>query len=95
LTAGKPVGVYLFDGDKSTAEAAYDGLEGVLPFLSDEAMIFVDDANTPQIRTAVHRFCRKFTHQMYPIIDMPTPTNCWGGFWNGLIGIAWSRKGGL
>lgn len=84
-----PVGVYLFDGDKSTEEAAYEGLEGVIPFLSNQALILVDDANTVQIRRALHEFFRRHFRHSYPIIDMPTPTNCWGSFWNGVIGVAW------
>lgn len=88
--AGIPsVGVYLFDGDKSTEEAAYDGLEGIIPFLSPQALIIVDDANTIEIRRALHEFFRRHFRHAYPIIDMPTPTNCWGGFWNGVIGVAW------
>lgn len=83
------VGVYLFDGDKSTEEAAYEGLEGIIPFLSPQALILVDDANTVQIRRALHEFFRRHFRHSYPIIDMPTPTNCWGSFWNGVIGVAW------
>ena len=87
-----PVGVYLFDGDKSTAAAAYDGLAGVVPFLADEALIIVDDANEITIRMAVDKFERAHPTQAFKIIDIPTPGNCWPMFWNGVLALAWRRQ---
>ena len=87
----KPAGVYLFDGDKSTEEAAYAGLEGVLPFLADEALIFVDDANEITIRMAVGMLCAKHPTQLFKILDIPTPGNCWPCFWNGIMALAYRR----
>ncbi len=84
-------GVYLFDGDKSTDESAYAGLSGVIPFLADEALIFVDDANEINIRRAVHRLERAYPEHATKILDIPTPGNCWPCFWNGIIAIAWKR----
>jgi len=85
------VGVYLFDGDKSTEEAAYAGISGVVPFLADEALIFVDDANEITIRMAVHAFERAHPDQIAKILDIPTPGNCWPCFWNGIMALAWKR----
>jgi hypothetical protein len=87
-----PVGVYLFDGDKSTVEAAYAGLAGVLPFLADEALIFVDDANEVNIRMAVHQLEQETRGHLYKILDVPTPANCWPCFWNGIMALAWKRQ---
>ncbi len=84
-----PAGVYLFDGDKSTEDAAYAGLVGALPFLADEALIFVDDANEIAIRMAVHKLERAYPDNAIKIIDIPTPGNCWPCFWNGIMVIAW------
>ncbi len=83
------VGVYLFDGDKSTDEAAYAGLEGALPFLSDQALIFVDDANDVHIRRATWQLCQEYHGHAVKILDIPTPGNCWPCFWNGIIAIVW------
>jgi protein O-GlcNAc transferase len=83
------IGVYLFDGDKSTEEAAYAGLVGVVPFLANEALIFIDDANEMTIRMAAHRFERAYPDNAVKIIDIPTPGNCWPCFWNGIMAIAW------
>lgn len=84
-----PVGVYLFDGDKATEEAAYDGLWGVLPYLAPEALIIVDDANEITIRRAVWRLEQAARGHAAKILDIPTPGNCWPCFWNGIIAIAW------
>ena len=87
----RPFGVYLFDGDKSTVEAAYAGLEGVLPFLADEALIFVDDANEIMIRLAAHKLERAYPDQVVKILDIPTPGNCWPCFWNGIMVLSFVR----
>ncbi len=84
-----PVGVYLFDGDKSSSDAAYAGIAGAIPFLSDEALVFIDDANEINIRMAAHRLERAYPDQAIKILDIPTPGNCWPAFWNGVIVIAW------
>lgn len=84
-----PIGVYFFDGDKSTSEAAYAGLMGVTPFLAKHALILCDDANVPQIREAAFWFCHEHREKAFKILDLPTPANCWPSFWNGLLMIAW------
>ena len=89
LKLTRPVGVYLFDGDKSTEEAAYAGLAGVVPFLAPEALIFVDDANEITIRQAAHKLERAYPNNAIKIMDIPTPGNCWPMFWNGIMGIGW------
>lgn len=83
-----PVGVYFFDGDKATTEAAYEGLAGAAPLLSEMACIIVDDANTPQIREAIYWFCQHHPKAV-KLLDLPTPANCWPSFWNGLIVLGW------
>ena len=85
------VGVYFFDGDKSTENTAYAGLAGVIPFLADEALIFVDDANEITVRLAAHKLERAYPDQAVKILDIPTPGNCWPCFWNGVMVLAWRR----
>lgn len=89
LTRGQPVGVYLFDGDKSTTEPAYEGLMGVVPLLAPYALIICDDANTVQIREAAFWFCHAYRDRAVKILDLPTPGNKWPSFHNGLLVIAW------
>lgn len=86
-----PIGVYLFDGDKSTDEAAYAGIVGALPFLADEALIFLDDTNDVHIRMAAWKLCANYPRNAIKILDLPTPGNCWPMFWNGIMAIAWKR----
>lgn len=89
LTDGAPVGVYLFDGDKSTVEAAYAGLEGVIPLLARRAVILLDDANTQQIRRAAYLMTHHHPTYCCKVFDFPTPANCWSSFWNGMIVLLW------
>lgn len=85
----RPVGVYLFDGDKATDEAAYAGLSGALPFLAPEALIILDDANDIHVRRAAWQLCATYRQHAMLILDLPTPGNCWPMFWNGIMAIAW------
>lgn len=91
LAMNDRVGVYLFDGDKSTDEAAYAGLAGVLPFLANEALVVVDDGNEMTIRMAVAQLEREHAGHLYKILDIPTPGNCWPMWWNGVMCLAWHR----
>lgn len=86
---GGLAGVYLFDGDKATDEAAYEGISGALPFLAREALIILDDANDIHIRAAAGKLCATYPTHAYKIIDFPTPGNCWPCWWNGVMAIAW------
>ena len=86
-----PIGVYFFDGDKSTPEAAYDGLAGVLPFLADEALILIDDANEMNIALAAAKLERENPKQLMRLLWLPTPGNCWTCFWDGVMALAWRR----
>ncbi len=84
-----PVGVYFFDGDKKTTDDALAGLLGVVPLLAKQALIILDDANTPQIKEAVYWFCHEHRDRAFKILELPTPGNCWPVFWNGLMVLAW------
>lgn len=84
-----PIGVYFFDGDKSTTEPAYEGLMSAVPHLARHALIICDDANTPQIREAAFWFCHQYHDRAVKILELPTPGNTWPCFWNGLLVIAW------
>ena len=84
-----PVGVFLFDGDKSTEEAAWEGIEGALPLLARRALIVLDDSNTPQIRQAAWRLTRAYPSNCAVVLDIPTPANCYPTFWDGVMCIAW------
>lgn len=84
-----PIGVYFFDGDKATDEAAEAGVMGALPFLSSRALIILDDANDIHVRQASWKLTATYPKNAVKIFDIPTPCNCWPCFWNGVIVIAW------
>jgi hypothetical protein len=87
-----PVGVFLYDGAKSNAEEAYEGIAGMLPHLAESALIVLDDANTPQIRVAAWELCRRHPERCAVVLDIPTPSNAYPTFWDGVVALAW--KGG-
>lgn len=93
LTDGRPVGVYFYDGPKATPEDALGGLRGVVPLLAEKALIVVDDVNVPAIRIATTQFVKEHFDTSMILMDMPTPGNCWPGFWDGFQIIGWSRSG--
>jgi predicted O-methyltransferase YrrM len=84
-----PIGVYFFDGDKATPEAAWEGIAGALPLLAKRALIILDDANELQVRLASLELQRRHPHNATLLMDAPTPSNCWPGFWNGFHMLAW------
>ena len=47
----RPVGVYFYDGDHSRA-GTYHGMVAAAPYLSERAVVLVDDWNDPTIRAA-------------------------------------------
>jgi predicted O-methyltransferase YrrM len=91
-TEGMPVGLFFYDGDKSSDDAAYDSLSGALILLADEAIIVIDDANDMHIRAAVSRLMARYPKNAYKIIDFPTPGNGWASWWNGIMVIAWDGR---
>ena len=95
LTDGLPVGVFFFDGGKSTPEEAYDGMVGALPLLADNALIVVDDLNEPQIRQVLWHMRNAHFRHLFPVFDLNAPANCWPGWWNGLAVMAWVKNGGV
>ncbi len=52
-----PVGVYFYDGDHSRA-GTYHGMVAAAPYLSERAVVAVDDWNDPTIRRAAARGLR-------------------------------------
>ena len=84
-----PVGVFLFDGDKASDIAAWDGIAGVVPHLASQALIILDDANSVAVRYAAWRFCREHAGRAFVVLDIPTPCNGYHSFWNGVLVIGW------
>lgn len=66
------IGVFLYDGDHGL-ESSYNGLNGFLPFLSDEAIIVVDDLVMRPVRRDMYRWL----HEHDSIIQFYYETDSW------------------
>jgi protein O-GlcNAc transferase len=84
------IGVYLYDG----AHDYRSQLMGLLlaqPFLSDRALIIVDDSNWSTVKQADWDFIAAFP-QCEMLIDIQTPRNSHPSFWNGLHVMSWDKN---
>lgn len=80
----RKVGFYFYDGEHSYANQK-KGLDLILPFLSDKAVILVDDTNWPEPRKATLDFLRE-NHPFFEVLlDCRTAGNGHPTFWNGLM----------
>ena len=80
----RKVGFYFYDGEHSYANQK-KALDLIQPFLSDNAVILVDDTNWPDAREATLDFMRE-NHPFYELlIDCRTAGNGHPTFWNGLM----------
>lgn len=57
------IGVYLYDGDHG-ANASYRGLEGFLPYLSDEAILIVDDLKMQPVKADMDRWVKDYADRI-------------------------------
>jgi hypothetical protein len=60
------IGVYFYDGCHAENDELA-GLEMVLPFLADNALIFIDDIATPDVIRAMLRFGCSHLHNLTPL----------------------------
>lgn len=84
------VGVYFYDGDHDT-EAGLKGLCDVVPYLSSEAVIILDDFSSHGVWRSVYQFLGRFPTETALLFIMrtnnfPFPHKMW---WNGIVVISW------
>jgi protein O-GlcNAc transferase len=60
------IGVYFYDGNHSE-EAGLAGLEMALPFLADDALIFVDDIMMGDVTRSMNRMVGAHPHNLTPV----------------------------
>lgn len=84
------VGVYLYDGSHDYRSQLM-GLLLAVPLLSSRALVVVDDSNFPAVKQATWDFMA-MRPEAHLLLDLPTPGNCHGSFWNGLHVLAWDRE---
>jgi hypothetical protein len=80
----RKIGFYFYDGEHSYLNQR-KGLDLIRPYLSDDAIILVDDTNWPEARQATLDFVRE-NHPHYELlIDCRTAANGHPTFWNGIM----------
>lgn len=78
----KKVGFYFYDGGHDF-ESQYDALEMIMPYLSDSAIILIDDVNLSEVEAANNKFMSEHP-EFSKIIDIRTPCNRYPTWWNGI-----------
>jgi hypothetical protein len=82
----KKVGLYFYDGDHGF-DSQYYALENIIPYLSEKAIIFVDDTNIDDVKVANKTFLQK--HSEFSLLyDIKTPCNRYPTWWDGIQIIA-------
>lgn len=84
------IGVYFYDGAHDYRSTLM-GLLLVTPFLSDEALIILDDYNWQSVQQASWDFITLYP-QCKSILELHTPIARYPSFWNGLHVIQWQRN---
>ncbi len=87
ISPAPKIGVYLYDGAHDYRSQLL-GLMLVKPFLADRALIIVDDSNWKIVQQANWDFISAHP-QCQLLLDLPTPSNFHGTFWNGLQILSW------
>jgi hypothetical protein len=81
-TTDKKIGLYFYDGDHSFNDQ-FEALERIVPYLSDNPIIFIDDANLEDVKNANEKFLN--IHPDFSILyDIKTPCNRYPTWWNGI-----------
>ncbi|NEP44179.1 MAG: class I SAM-dependent methyltransferase, partial [Okeania sp. SIO2H7] len=81
------IGVYFYDGSHDYRSQLL-ALLYVKPFLAKQALIVVDDSNSPKVKEANWHFIA--THpQSRMLFDFTTPKNGYHTFWNGIQVLSW------
>lgn len=82
----KKIGFYFYDGGHDF-ESQYEALKMAEPYLSDKALILIDDTNLEEADKANNKFISERS-DFSKIIDIKTPCNRYPTWWNGIQVIA-------
>jgi protein O-GlcNAc transferase len=89
LNADDKIGVYFFDGAHDYRSTLM-GLLMAKPFLADQALILLDDANWPTVQQAYWDFL-SVSVEAQVLMQLATPVPCHASFWNGIHILSWDR----
>lgn len=84
------IGVYFYDGAHDYRSTLL-GLLLAKPFLSDRALILLDDANWGTVQQACWDFL-SLTPEARIELELPTPVARFPTFWNGIHVLSWDRS---
>jgi hypothetical protein len=82
------IGIYIYDGAHDY-NSQIEGLELVLPYLSNNALIVVDDTNEFDCQLANQHFLAQYKN-CKKVLDLPTNGNGSPSWWNGIQVFTWS-----
>jgi hypothetical protein len=80
----RPIGYCACAGLRSY-EDQFDALRLVEPFLVDCGYVFINDANSPEIRRAISDFLAAGLFEYATVFDIRTPRSGHPTFWNGVV----------
>jgi hypothetical protein len=85
------IGAYLYDGEHSYANQ-YEGLQVAEPFFADGCLVFVDDTNWSEPKSATLDFTSQSANRYDILLDEVTCQNRHPTFWNGFMVLQCHRK---
>jgi len=90
IIGDRTAGVYFYDGNHDW-DIALRNLQKGVPYLSDEAVIVLDDFSCPGVWRTVRSFMRLYPQETGILFSMkttdpPFPHDMW---WNGIVIISW------
>lgn len=87
------VGVYMYDGNHDT-DIGFENLCNVVPYLSGEAVIILDDFSSHGVWRSIQQFMARYATETALLFcmrtnDFPVPDSKW---WNGVVAISWKAN---
>lgn len=91
ILAHKSVGVYYYDADHS-AQGTWDGIREALPYLADQALVFIDDINRLSVREGMFSILNHMARNFQLVYYRQTRSSH-AYWWEGFAMLEYSRKG--
>jgi hypothetical protein len=80
----EPIGFYIYDGNHNY-DSQLVGLKVAEPFLSENSIILIDDANYDMVRESTKDYISDSSYEYEVVLDQNTFCNYHPTFWNGVI----------
>jgi hypothetical protein len=86
------IGAYLYDGEHSYANQ-FEGLQVAEPYFADDCLVFVDDTNWSEPRSATLDFISQSANHYEILLDEMTCQNRHPTYWNGFMVLQCRKPG--